>query len=255
MKPNRLRELHANGRCAIAGWASIASPFAVELMGHGGCDAVVVDLQHGPFSMDAAVVMLHAASATPAVPLARVSGNQFAEIGKVLDAGAYGVICPLVDTAEQARAFVQAVRYPPCGARSFGPARGLLVGGRDYFDAAGDTVLALAMIETQAALDALDEILAIDGLDGVFVGPGDLSIALTGRPQVDWRADPLASALAKVREASRRAGRYAGIWCTDGAMASDMARAGWDLVAPGHDAGMLQAELGARVRQVRDAIG
>jgi 4-hydroxy-2-oxoheptanedioate aldolase len=126
------------------------------------------------------------------VPLARPSRNDFAEIGKLLDAGAYGVILPMIDTAEDARRLVDAVRYPPRGRRSFGPARGLLYGGADYAERADDELLAFAMIETSQGLANLDAIAAVEGLDGLFIGPTDLSLALGVPPQPRWRDASLA---------------------------------------------------------------
>jgi 4-hydroxy-2-oxoheptanedioate aldolase len=121
-----VRDLMAAGQTALVGWCGIGNSYAAELMGHGGFDGVVIDLQHGQVYLDQAVPMLQALSATPATPLARASENNFFEINKLLDSGAYGVIVPMIDTVEDARRVVDAVRYPPLGRRSYGPARGLL---------------------------------------------------------------------------------------------------------------------------------
>ena len=200
---NAVKALMASGGTALVGWSSIADGYAAELMGHGGFDGVVVDLQHGTMYLDRAVAMLQALSATPATPLARVTQNHFFEIGKVLDAGAYGVIVPMIDTAEDARRVVEAVRYPPRGRRSYGPARGMLYGGPDYAAHADDELLAFAMIETAEGLANLDAIAAVPGLDGLFIGPSDLSIALGVAPSPRWRDEPLAGAIARIQAAAR----------------------------------------------------
>ena len=150
-------------------------------MGHGGYDTVVVDLQHGMLYLEQAMAMLAALSSTPAMPMVRVSENQFFEVNKLLDAGAYGVICPMIDDVEAARRFVGACRYQPLGTRSYGPTRGFLYGGPDYFSGANDEILTLGMIETPQGLDNVDAIAAVEGLDGLFIGPADLSIALGAR--------------------------------------------------------------------------
>ena len=121
MRPNRLRELAAAGKPAVNAWLAIPSTYSAEVMGHQGFDSVTVDLQHGMIGFDAAIPMLQALSSTPAVPLARVSKNDPALVMQLLDAGAYGIICPMVSTPEQARDFVSACRYPPKGGRSSAP--------------------------------------------------------------------------------------------------------------------------------------
>ncbi len=240
MRPNRLRELAAAGQPAMVGWMSIASSFAAEFYGHCGFDAICVDLQHGPIYLDAALPMLQAISASPAMPMVRCSGNNFSEIGKLLDAGAYSVICPLIQDAADAQRFVEACRYPPLGTRSFGPTRGFLYGGADYFDHANDTVVTWAMIETPESLRALDEICAVKGLDGIFVGPSDLSISLGTKPPPRWRDAPLAGALERCLSAARAAGKMAGIFCNTPEMAADMRRMGYHMIVLANDATMLR---------------
>lgn len=244
MRPHRLRERFAARQPAFGGWMSINSPYAAEVMGHAGFDTVVVDLQHGPLYLDAAVPMLQALSSTPATPMARCSQNDFGEINKLLDCGAYGIICPMIDSADDARAFVDACRYPPMGRRSFGPTRGILYGGPDYFDHANDTIVTYAMIETPDGLRNLDAICAVPGLDGIFVGPGDLSIALGVPPAPRWRQPPLSDALAKILQATKAAGKMAGIFCTSREFAADAAKMGFDFVVLANDAVMLRAAAG-----------
>jgi 4-hydroxy-2-oxoheptanedioate aldolase len=236
MRTNRVRDLNAAGQPAMAGWLAIDSRYAAELAGHAGFDAVIVDLQHGPYHLDAAIGMLQALSSTPATPMARTPSLDFGTINKLLDGGAWGIVCPMIDTPEQAREFVSACRYPPVGMRSFGPARGLLYGGPDYFEKANETIETWAMIETSAGMENLEAICAVEGLDGVFVGPGDLSLALGLPPTPRWNDGPLAAALALILTTARAAGKRTGIFCTTKTMAADMRRAGFDLIIPGYDA-------------------
>lgn len=250
----RLHERLAAGETLTLGWMSIDSAYAAEIAGTSGFDAVVIDGQHGMAGFERQLAMLQALSHTSAVPLVRVSGNQLAEINRALDAGAMGVICPLVNTAAEARSFARACRYPLDGVegdRSYGPARGLLVAGADYAQRANAMVLALAMIETRAALDALDEIVATPGLDGLFVGPSDLGIALGLGVGASHQHPLLADALQRIVSTSRAQGRIAGIWCGSAEMAREMADLGYRLVAPGHDAIWLKAEIQRRLSILR----
>lgn len=142
MRRNRLRDLLAAGDLAVNAWVSTGDPYGCEVLGHAGFDSVTVDLQHGMFGVESAIRCLQAISAGPAVPLVRCRANDAEDVGHLLDAGAYGVICPGVDTADQAARFVAACRYPPHGRRSYGPARGLIYGGPDYPEHSNDTVQA-----------------------------------------------------------------------------------------------------------------
>ncbi len=253
MRPNRIRELFAAKTCATMGWIALNSTYSAELMGHAGFDTVVVDLQHGPLYLDAAVPLLQALSSTPAMPMARCSDNNFFEINKLLDAGAYGIICPLIDTPEDAARFVSACRYPPQGTRSFGPTRGILYGGADYAEHANDTILALGMIETAQGMANLKAICETPGLDGVFIGPADLSFALGVKPPPRWTESPLTEALDRIRDAAHAAGKMAGIFCGSTQMAIDMKKRGFDIVMNGMDALMLRATAEQNVKAVRTA--
>ncbi len=254
MKNNRLLELFRAGQSAVAGWMSFESAYAAELVGSSGFDAVVIDCQHGMAGHTQMLAMLQALSHTAAVPLVRVSQNSLAEINRALDAGAWGVICPLVNSVAEAVAFARACRYPLGGMqgdRSFGPARGLLVGGADYAQHANAQMLALAMIETQAGLDAVEAIAAVPGLDGLFIGPSDLGIALGLGPGAAHSHPVLASAIGRIHQACQAAGKVAGIWCGSAEMARDMLAQGLQLVVPGHDAIWLKAEMARRLAVVR----
>lgn len=256
MRPNRIRELAAQGRTAVGGWLSIDSAYAAEIVGASGFDAVVIDCQHGMAGHAQMVGMLQALSHTPATPMVRVAANQLSEINRALDAGAWGVICPLINSAEDAAAFARACRYPLDGVdgeRSFGPARGLLIGGSDYPQQANATILALAMIETRAGLDAVDAIASAPQLDGIFIGPSDLGIALGLGPGASYQNPLLAGAITEILAACRRHRRLCGIWCGSAEMARDMAALGCQFVVPGHDAIWLKAEIARRLALLRMA--
>jgi 4-hydroxy-2-oxoheptanedioate aldolase len=247
MRKNKLRELAAAGKPIVNGWASIPSSYAAEALGHQGFDSVTVDLQHGMVGFDAAVTMLQALSATPAVPLARVSKCDYALVMQLLDAGAYGIICPMISTEKEARDFVSFCRYPPFGQRSFGPARGLLYGGADYFSHANAEILTLAMLETREAVANADAILAVDGLDGIYVGPNDLCLAYGAAPQAEPQDETVAPLIVDLARRTRARGLIPGIFCSSGNAAALRIEQGFGMVTPGNDAALL-------MRAAREAV-
>ncbi len=185
MRENRLRAIWKSGAASVNGWLAIPTGFSAETMAHQGWDSLTIDLQHGVIDYQAMVGMLQAISTTPTVPVVRVPWLEPGILMKALDAGAYGVICPMINTREDAQKLVAWTHYAPRGTRSFGPIRALLYGGADYPQHANDTIVTFAMIETAKALDNLDDILSVEGLDAIYIGPSDLSLALGCRPVFD----------------------------------------------------------------------
>ena len=168
-----------------------------------------------------------------------MSKNDYALVMQLLDAGAYGIVCPMVSTPEDARLFVSYCRYPPAGQRSFGPARGLLSGGADYFPHADGEVLTLAMLETREAVANADAILATPGLDGIYIGPNDLCLAY-GKPPRPETDDPEVSAvIADLAGRTRARARIAGIFCSSGDGARQRIAEGFSMVTPGNDVSLL----------------
>lgn len=185
MRPNRLREIWANGGAVVNGWLAIPNSFSAETMAHQGWDSLTIDLQHGVIDYSNMIPMLQAVSTTDTVPVVRVPWLEPGILMKALDAGAYGVICPMVNTRADAEKLVAYTHYAPRGTRSFGPVRALLYGGADYPKHANDTIVTFAMIETAQALENLDDILSTPGLDAIYIGPSDLSLALGCKPTFD----------------------------------------------------------------------
>lgn len=255
MRPNTVKQKIADGGCVLNGWLSSPNSYGAEVVGHSGFDSVTVDMQHGMIGFDAAMPMLQALSATPAMPIVRVPSLNGPQIMQALDAGAYGIICPMISTEDDARAFVSACRYPPHGERSFGPTRGLLYGGADYFAKANDTILTLAMIETQQGLDNLDAILAVEGLDGVFIGPNDLCLALGLAPSSE-PADPKGrDTIEDLRARISAAGKISGIFCSGPAAAAARKAQGFDMVTPGNDTGWLRGWAQAALAEMGETTG
>lgn len=192
MRENRLRTLWKSGGAAVNGWLAIPNSFSAETMAHQGWDTLTIDMQHGMIDYAAMVPMLQGISTTNTVPVVRVPWLEPGILMKALDAGAYGVICPMVNTREDAQKLVAYTHYAPRGTRSFGPVRAVLYAGADYPQHANDTIVTFAMIETAQALDNLDDILSVEGLDAIYIGPSDLSLALGCTPTFD-DLDPKAS--------------------------------------------------------------
>ena len=213
-----LKDRFAKGEKAINGWCAIPTPVTAEITARAGFDMVTVDLQHGLVDYQMALSMLQAAQLGPAPVLARVPWNEPGIIMKCLDAGFDGIICPMVNSAEDARALVQASRYAPMGGRSFGPTRANMIHGAGYAASANERVLVLAMVETRAALAALDDILSVEGLDGVYVGPSDLGLSMGYEPTLDPQAEEVKAAIAEIGTRTAAAGKIAGCHCGSVAM-------------------------------------
>jgi 4-hydroxy-2-oxoheptanedioate aldolase len=211
MRENRLRTLWAADRAAINGWLAVPNSFSAEVMAHQGWDTLTIDLQHGVVDYQAMVTMLQAISTTATVPIVRVPWLEPGILMKTLDAGAYAVICPMVNTREEAQKLVAWTNYAPRGTRSFGPVRATLYGGVDYPTAANDTIVRFAMIETAQALDNLDAILSVEGLDAIYIGPSDLSLALGCTPTFDDVDPKAAQAIDHILARARAHGVQAGI--------------------------------------------
>ena len=185
MRTNKIKKMMKEGKPIINGWLQIPNSFTAEILANQGWDSLTLDMQHGIIDYSNAISMLQAISTTNTTPLARVNWNEPGQIMKILDAGAYGVICPMVSNKKEAENFVQACLYPPKGLRSYGPIRGLIYGGKDYAQKANDEILKFAMIETKESLNNLDEIMETPGLDGIYIGPADLSLAIGEKPSFD----------------------------------------------------------------------
>ena len=253
MRENRLRTLWRDDQAAVNGWLAIPSSFASETMAHQGWDTLTIDLQHGVVDYQAMVSMLQAISTTPTVPIVRVPWLEPGIIMKTLDAGAYGVICPMVNTREDAQKLVAYTHYAPRGTRSFGPVRALLYAGADYPSQANDTIVAFAMIETAQALDNLDAILSVEGLDAVYIGPSDLSLALGCKPTFDDVEPKVAQAIDHIVERAKAHGVVAAIHNGRPDVARARIAKGFRFVTIGSDARLLAAGSQEILRAMRQA--
>lgn len=254
-----LKSHFAAGGTAVNGWCAIPSPVTAEVVGRAGFDMVTVDLQHGLIDYQMALTMLQVLQGLPAPVLARVPWNEPGILMKCLDAGFSGVICPMVNTPEDAGRLVQATRYAPLGGRSFGPTRANLVHGAGYAKAANASVLVLAMIETREAVQNLDAILAVEGIDGVYVGPSDLGLSLGHEPTLEPTAPEVLAAIAEIVRRARGAGRIAGVHTGSAEMVGRMLGQGFQFASLLTDmrlfanalAAQLAATRGSAARDVR----
>jgi 4-hydroxy-2-oxoheptanedioate aldolase len=240
MMTNNVKEIWAAGGVVINGWLSIPSGFSAEVMAQCGFDSVTVDLQHGVQDYQSMVACFQAMQGYPVTPMVRVPWNEPGIIGKVLDAGAYGVICPMINSAEEAEALVRACKYPPRGARSNGPVRAGFRGpGGAYQASANEQTLCLPMIETRAAVENMEAILDVDGIAGVYVGPSDLGFSYGLTPKLDRDEPEILKIYRKlVRECDQR-GLYPGIHCSGPAGAKCAIDIGFRLVTLLSDSGIM----------------
>lgn len=248
MRPNRIRQIWAAGKPALNCWITLPGTLAAEMLAHQGWDSLTVDMQHGQSDFSQMCAMFAAISTTDTVPLMRVAWNAPGDVMRALDAGAYGVICPNIDTPADCEKFVGACHYPPAGYRSFGPKRGLLYGGPDYVTHANDTILTIVQIETRKGLENLDAIAAVPGLDMLYVGPSDLGLAL-GREARQNQTDPVVlEAIDRILAAAKAAGLHAGMHCTNAEYARQMIARGFDFVTVTSDEVLLSAGKAERAK-------
>lgn len=251
MRENTVRSIWARGEAVVNGWLSMPSSVSAEIMAGQGWDSLTVDLQHGLVDYQAALTMLQAVSTTATTPMARVPWLEPGIIMKLLDAGAYGIICPMVNTRADAEAFVGACRYAPDGYRSFGPTRAVMYAGADYASHANETVVTLAMIETREALENVESIVSTPGLDGVYIGPSDLGLSLGHVPKLDQTEPAVVEAIDAIHKAAKKQSIAAGIHCLSPDYARQMMEKGFDLVTIGSDVRLLAAAAASSVEAMR----
>lgn len=232
-------------------WVAIPAAFSAELIALSGADYVCIDQQHGLIDYTTMLPMLVAIESRGALPVTRVPGNETWLIGKALDAGAMGVIIPMVNTADEAARAVAACRYPPHGVRSFGPIRAAVAMGtgkpRDL-----ERALCIVMVETEAGVANVEAIASTPGVDGIYIGPADLALGLGLQPSLEVSDHKHREAIETIRQACTRAGIVVGIQCDSGRAAATYLDRGFRLVTVAKDSTMLQA---AALRELDAARG
>jgi 4-hydroxy-2-oxoheptanedioate aldolase len=248
------------GDTVFASWCTLASPIVAETIAREGFAAVVLDIQHGLWDTAAIVAGIGALHHAGSTPLVRVPVGDFAFVSRALDFGAEAIIAPMINTAADARAFAAVAKYPPLGERSWGPQRamslqGLALQGKtvttDYLREANEGTLTLAMIETATALSNVDAIAATPGIDALFIGPYDLSTALSGGKAQDVQAPEVERAIDKICAAASKAGKISGIYCANTDRALAMAKRGFRFITIGSDLGLLRDAAAAQVKALK----
>lgn len=249
-----VRERWASGEVALNAWSTFGGATAARLLAAAGSDAVTVDLQHGEATFEHLGATMSAIDGERAVPFVRLGWNDPASAMRALDLGARGVICPMVNTAEEARAFVRACRYPPEGVRSYGPVQGAFGVGREQTERANAAVLAFAQIETAEGWANLDAICSTPGLDGLYVGPADLSLTLGLQGFADLGAKDMLDALDRVIEAAETHGVVAGIHAATADSAVEMGIRGFRFLGTVGDAELLRAGAEQSFERARERL-
>jgi 4-hydroxy-2-oxoheptanedioate aldolase len=254
MAANPIREIWAGDRPAFGLWSVMPGTIGAEILAKAGADYVCVDQQHGVIDYGSMAPMFQVIRAGGAAPITRVLSNDPFLIMKALDAGSWGVIVPLVNSAEDAARAVSACRYPPQGIRSFGPVLAAdVIGSRDP-EKLGGEVVCLVMVETREALKGVDDIAATPGLDGVYIGPSDLALSLGLPPTLEIMEGEHAEAIERIREACHEHGIAAGIHAPSGEWARRHAQAGFDLITVASDAPLLRAAASREMTTAREGL-
>lgn len=258
MISNGLKAKWADGKGTLNGWLSIGNAFTAEVMAAQGYDSLTVDVQHGFLDYADAKGMLQAIRASGVTAMARPPWLEPGIIMKLLDAGAYGIICPMINTPKDAATLVNCARYPPEGNRSFGPTRVSFASGSNYDAEANGNILAIAMIETAEAVANVEAICATQGLDGIYIGPADLTLGVTNgrlRPGMDREEPEMVEVIQRILAAAKGAGIRAGLHCGQPAYAAKAIGWGFDLVTVGGDVKLLAAAAGASIAETRQLMG
>jgi 4-hydroxy-2-oxoheptanedioate aldolase len=252
LKVNVAKQKMLQGEPAFGYSAKLGSPVAAEFLGHSGVDLVMLDGQHGSWGQDSLIQGVTAVCATPAMPFARVVYNFFPLVGQLLDAGSLGIVSPLVNTVEDARAFARACRFPPVGERSWGAGRALAY-GEDYTDWINEQLFVAVQIETVQAVENAEAIMAVPGIDGCMVGPADLACSMGFHPREAARREEHVRALERIVQACRNTGKIPGI--DTGASESVVKRIeqGFLFIPMGSDVKFLNAGAMAGVRLAKEA--
>ncbi|WP_263080515.1 aldolase/citrate lyase family protein [Endozoicomonas sp. Mp262] len=241
MKPHNIIECLKKNKAAINGWLTLPCPFTAEIMANQGYDTLTIDMQHGVIDYEIALSMLQAIATTSTTPIVRVPWLEPGIIMKMLDAGAYGIVCPMIQGPQDTQSLVKACKYPPKGFRSFGPLRASLCNGNDYPEKANDTIMPIAMIETRTALESLEDILSVEGLGGLYIGPFDLSYALGCTPRPDDYEQPVLDAIDRVLTKAAQHNIPVGIHCITPEYANRMINKGFNWVTVACDSDFIKS--------------
>src|SRR4029077_10740100 len=254
--PNNLKARLDAGKACVNGWLAIPSGFSAEVMAGCGWDSVTVDMQHGVQDYQSMVQCFQAMDKHPITPPVRVPWNEPGIIGKALDGGAWGIVCPMVNNKAEAQALATACLYPPMGKRSNGPIRAAMYGeASNYQKIANDEVLVIPMIETQEGIDNIDEILSVPGISGIYIGPSDMGLSLGMIPILDREEPNILAIYQKLLDSCKKHGKIAGLHNGSAGYAARMFKMGFRFATIQNDSGLMARMARAEVAATRKAAG
>ena len=250
MKKNHVKELWREGKAAVGVWMVLGSPITAEIIANMGYDWIVVDTEHGSIDIGTTQSIIQAVSYTSTVPMVRVPWNHPSFIKRALDAGAYGLVIPMVNSREEAVQAVQAARYPPLGIRSYGGPRARLYGGVDYYEHANEEIAVIVQIEHIDAVNRVDDILSVEGVDAFFIGPTDLAISMGLKPGLDQTDPRHVEAVSKVLAAGKKHGVAGGIHVGSAEAANERIAQGFQFIGLSSDEGFIRSAASSALSKV-----
>jgi len=256
----QLRQRLEAGEKIVNGFCSTPSPILAEFLARQGFDSLTIDLQHGLIDYQTSLTMLQAMAGAGIPAICRVPWNDPIPVMKALDAGFEAIICPMINSREEAEKFGSYARYAPRGVRSFGPTRSLNIFGPSYSEVANDQIVTLAMIETETAVNHLDDILTAPEIDGIYIGPADLTLSMGFAPSILVTEPKVIDTIEHIRATTKRRDKFVGIHCSSGAAVAEMLAQGFDIATISTDirifVAAVQQELkAARAERKKDAKG
>ncbi len=257
MSKTKLRTLWNSNKPVLNGWLQIDCPLTAEIMSRQGYDTITIDMQHGIIGYTGSVSMLQSMHSSGVTPIVRVPWLEPSSIMKALDAGAYGIICPMINNRAEAEKLVSYMRYPPLGSRSFGPTRHNII-ENDYFEKANSEVICIAMIETGEAMENLQEIISTPGLDAVYIGPADLTLGVTNGklpPGMDREEPEMVKTIKQILEVAKKEDKKACLHCVKPEYAIKAINWGFDLVTLNSDSRLLSSAASASINAFRGGLG
>ncbi|MCP4620115.1 MAG: 2,4-dihydroxyhept-2-ene-1,7-dioic acid aldolase [Bradyrhizobium sp.] len=256
MADNNVKKIWASGKAVVNAWLAIPSGFSAEVIAQCGFDSVTVDMQHGVQDYLSMVQCFQAMGKHPVTPMVRVPWNEPGIIGKVLDGGAYGVICPMINTPQEAKNLVSYSKYPPKGVRSNGPIRAGMYGSAGtYQKTANDEIVLLPMMETKTAVENMEAILDVEGIDGVYIGPSDLGFSYGLEPKLDRTEPEILKIYEKIIKECGKRGLNPGIHCSGAEGAVRAINMGFKLVTLSNESGLMMTYAKMQVNQTRKDSG
>jgi len=253
MKGNIVKKKLNQGLPSVGTWLSVSSPFTSEMMSQVGFDWLVIDMEHNPISIETAGVMVSSIFNSNTVPLVRIPWNTGENIKRVLDMGAWGIVVPMVNSREEAERAVSNSKYFPLGNRSIGGSRhalGFSTSSTEYYKNANNEILLVIQIEHIDAVNRIDEILSVPGIDACFIGPNDLMSSMGIEPELETSKAEVNAVIEQIRKAAERHGIASGIHVPNAESANKRIKEGFQFVAVSSELGMMLSKARSEIAQL-----